>query len=93
LIEQQGNGMQYSSWIKTDEDDDVVVVMGSSSSGRSPRCYIQSGERVGQGQRCGYARFGAKLTLYIPVNSRVEVKPGDNIHAGSDILAKLVHKE
>ena len=82
---------QYSSWIQTDEEDDIVLAMIAKSASRNLRCYTQSGERVGQGQRCGFARFGANIVLYFSVNSIVEVKPGDKVQAGSDILAKLVH--
>jgi phosphatidylserine decarboxylase len=83
--------IRFAQWIRTDEDDDVILCMSGGVPIHRPSCYVQSGERVGQGQRCGYIPFGARLDLMIPANARVEVKQGQHIHAGSDVLAHLVH--
>jgi len=85
------NKRNFGIWIQTDEQDDVVLVMQPHSFLNAPRCYVQSGERIGQGRRCGYIRFGSKLELYMPENSKVDVKPGDTIVAGTSILASLIH--
>jgi len=82
----------YGLWVQTDEKDDVVLVMTRSSALNMPHCYVQSGERIGQGQRCGLIRFGSDLQIYIPANSKVDIKPGDKVQAGSDVIATLVHK-
>ncbi len=79
-------------WVQTDEKDDVVLAMTHRSVLNMPRCYVQSGERIGQGQRCGLICFGSDLEVYVPDNSKVEVKAGDKVQAGSDIIATLVHK-
>ncbi len=83
---------RYAQWISTDEGDDVVLMMYAGPWTHRPHCYVHSGERVGQGQRCGYIRFGARVDVLIPSNSRVEVKPGEPVKAGSDIIAHLVHR-
>ena len=88
--EHPGNG-NFAQWLQTDEGDDVVMVVKQNYPMLRPSCYLQSGERVGQGQRCGYVPFRAKVEVYLPVNSKVEVKPGDYLEAGSDIIATLVH--
>ncbi|VAW79958.1 hypothetical protein MNBD_GAMMA12-2695 [hydrothermal vent metagenome] len=82
----------HGLWVQTDEKDDVVLVMSHSSILNMPRCYVQSGERIGQGQRCGLIRFGSDLQIFIPINSRVEIKSADKVQAGSDVIATLVHK-
>lgn len=79
-------------WIQTDEQDDVVVRMERPSLLRNPRCYVQSGERVGQGQRCGFILFGVQVEVYVPTSSRINVQAGDRLIAGRDTLAKLVHR-
>jgi len=82
---------RYGMWLQTDENDDVVLLMGVGRKALKPVCYHQSGERIGQGERCGLVRFGGFIDVILPANSRVEVKVGDNITAGSDILAMLIH--
>lgn len=84
--------LNYAVWIRTDEGDDVVLVMTKHSSWRSPRCYVHSGERVGQGQRCGMIRFGSQVQLFLPSGTRIEARSGQRVHAGSDLIATMVRK-
>ncbi len=82
---------RYSMWLQSDENDNVVVRMGVASKALKPVCYHQSGERIGQGERCGLVRFGGLVEVLLPVSARVKVAVGDRVIAGSDILAMLVH--
>ena len=82
----------YGLWVQTDEQDDIVLVMTRRSAINRPHCYVQSGERIGQGQRCGVIRFGSDIQVYVPSNSKIAVQVGDKIRAGSDVIATLVHK-
>ncbi|HHI92499.1 MAG TPA: phosphatidylserine decarboxylase [Gammaproteobacteria bacterium] len=81
----------YAQWIQSDEKDDVVLVVEVNSHLPRPQCYAQSGERIGQGQRCGFIHFGAHVEVLIPVGSRIDVSVGDSVLAGTDIIATLVH--
>jgi len=90
---QQGpvGSMHLSNWIQTDESDDVVVVVRKGSQKLRPRCNIQAGDRIGQGQRCGMIPFGADVDIYVPANSKLEIAVGDKVLAGSDVVAILKH--
>lgn len=81
----------YAQWIQSDEKDDLVLAIEASSRQSRPQCYAQSGERIGQGQRCGFIRFGSQVEVLIPVSSRIDVSVGDTVSAGTDIIATLVH--
>ena len=89
-----GDGVSrpHGVWLKTDEDDDLVVVMHRGPLNNLPVCYVQIGQRVGQGQRCGYIQMGGRVEVYLPTNSRVQVANGEQVKAGSDVIATLVHK-
>ena len=87
-----GEDHPHGVWLQTDEDDDLVVVMHRGPLRNLPRCFVRIGERVGQGQRCGYVHMGGRVEIYLPQNCRVQVEPGDQIKAGSDVIATLVHK-
>jgi len=80
----------FAQWIQTDEGDDVVMLVRQRSHLQAPRCYAQSGDRVGQGQRCGFVPLGAAVEVLVPANCRIGVKVGDTVNAGSDIIATLV---
>jgi len=83
--------VRFANWTQTDEGDDVLLCLSGGSPLARPHCYVQSGERIGQGHRCGYIPFGAFIDLYLPDTSRIEVEAGDHVTAGSDTLATLVH--
>ena len=85
-------GIPNGVWLQTAEKDDVVVVMNRGRLHTAPRCYVRIGERVGQGQRCGFVHLGSLVEIYVPANTRIKVKPGDRVQAGSAIIATLVHK-
>ena len=87
------NGQRkFAFWIRTDEGDDIVTVFRLSPCAAACfRIYIQSGERLGQGQRCGYLYFGGTVDIYIPENSKLKVELGQTITSGEDVLAYLVH--
>jgi phosphatidylserine decarboxylase len=86
------SGKTYAQWIQSDEQDDVVMVVDATGHARRPRCYAQSGERIGQGQRCGYIRFGTHFDVLLPATTRIQVNAGDRVVAGESIVATLVHK-
>lgn len=81
----------HGVWLQTDEGDDVVLVMSKGRLNFTPRCDIRFGERVGQGQRCGFIHLGGLIEVYVPANSSVAVAKGDRVFSGSDIIAELVH--
>lgn len=83
---------RFAQWIQTDENDDLLMAIYTGVLPRRPRCYVQSGERVGQGQRCGFMSFGARLEVYVPTDGRVEVKVGQRVHAGESVIAHFIHR-
>ena len=51
--------------------------------------YSKLGEVVKQGDRMGIIRFGSRVDVFIPVNSKLRAKVGDITVAGVTILAEL----
>jgi len=84
---------RFAQWIQTDENDDILMAIYTRLIPRRPRCYVQAGERVGQGQRCGFMNFGARLEVYVPVDSRIEVTVGQQVRAGESVIAHFVHRQ
>jgi len=87
-----GSPRPHGVWIKTDENDDLVVTMYRGPMHSLPQCNIRIGDKVGQGQRCGFIRFGGRVEMFLPENSRVAVESGTRLKAGSSVVATLVHK-
>lgn len=87
----QPGRIQHVIWIQTDEKDDVVVTLHAGLWFSRMHCYIASGERIGQGKRCGFIPFGTQIDVYLPKRSHTKLKPGDRVLAGSDLLGELIH--
>lgn len=78
-------------WVRTDEGDDVVFIITSQSRFHRLLSDIQIGQRIGQGQRCGYIFFGSRVDVLAPDNSRVETRKGEKILGGEGVVATLIH--
>ncbi|MGK2963670.1 MAG: phosphatidylserine decarboxylase family protein [Gemmatimonadaceae bacterium] len=51
--------------------------------------YSREGEPVKQGDRMGIIRFGSRVDVFLPVDSKLRVKLGDLTTAGTTVLADL----
>ncbi len=79
--------------LKSDEGDDVVTAIRLNDITPRFHMYLHSGERVGQGQRCGYFYFGGVVDVFMPIQSKVQVEVGQYVESGSTVLAQIIHSE
>ena len=79
-------------WVQTDEGDDVVVEFRGYRLGLPPKSFIGFGQRVGQGQRCAYLRLTRFAELHLPIETKIRVKSGQVLVAGTDLICKLTHR-
>ncbi|MBL1141677.1 MAG: phosphatidylserine decarboxylase [Proteobacteria bacterium] len=79
--------------IRSDEGDNIVTAIRLRDIVRKFHLYMYSGERVGQGQRCGYLYFGGVVDVFLPLESKVRVEVGQYVQSGSTVLANLIHSE
>ena len=89
--EEQGVNKRYTYWIQTDEKDDVCYSIAIGKHTPFIKINLLSGERIGQGQKCGYMYFTGITDVLIPELSRVVITVGDKIESGSCILAQIIH--
>ena len=87
---QKSRDYRYINWVQTDEGDNILWEVGVRTS-TNAHCYVQPGERIGHGQRCGFLALNSHVNVYIPLNSSIDVKIGDQVLAGESIIAHLVH--
>jgi phosphatidylserine decarboxylase len=50
----------------------------------------KAGDLVGRGERIGLVRFGSRVDLWLPENSEITVRVGQNVKGGSSILARIL---
>lgn len=79
-------------WIRTDEGQDVVVVQVAGLIARRILCYVQPGERIARGQRYGFIRFGSRVDVYLPRDTKLDVSLGDKVKGATDVIARFTPK-
>ena len=77
-------------WIRTVDGKDVVVVQVAGLLARRILCYVRPGDQVERGMRYGFIRFGSRVDVYLPLESRPAVSLGDKTQGGSQVLAHLL---
>ena len=75
--------------IRAETGHDVTCVQVAGLIARRILCYVDSGAKLSRGQRYGFIRFGSRVDLYVPLDSRVRVAIGDKVRASSTLLAEL----
>ena len=71
-------------------NDGIMAGIVQIAAKRVDRCIITAneGEQVQRGQIIGKIRWGSQLDMIIPRNSAVFVREGEQVHAGSTIIAR-----
>ena len=52
-------------------------------------CYAEVGEQASQCSQVGFIKFGSRMDVFIPLDSQVNVKVGENVVACETVIAKL----
>jgi phosphatidylserine decarboxylase len=75
--------------LKTKDGRDITCVQIAGLVARRILNYVEAGASLTAGQRYGFIRFGSRVDLYLPLDSKVKVVIGDKVSASSTILAEL----
>ncbi|MEK7737964.1 MAG: phosphatidylserine decarboxylase, partial [Pseudomonadota bacterium] len=76
-------------WLRTATGHEVTCVQVAGLIARRILCYVDAGDTLKRGQRYGFIRFGSRVDLYLPPESRIKVTIGDKVYASATILAEL----
>ena len=76
-------------WFRARSGQDVTCVQIAGLIARRILCYVDEGAELVRGQRYGFIRFGSRVDLYLPPDSRPRVAIGDSVKASSTVLAEL----
>jgi len=75
--------------IRTEDGRSLWVVQIAGLIARRIVCWINVGNIVKKGERIGLIRFGSRVDVYLPPDSRISVKLRDKVKAGETILGYL----
>lgn len=79
--------------IKNKMNIEILVRQIAGIVARRIVCNVKKDEKVKQDQELGFIKFGSRLDVFIPVNSKINVKIGDKVLGGLTVLADLIVKQ
>lgn len=75
--------------LKTADGRDVTCVQIAGLVARRILNYVDGSSVLARGQRFGFIRFGSRVDLYLPLDTRVKVTIGEKVYASTTLLAEL----
>ena len=52
-------------------------------------CYLRAGDTIGRGEKFGLIRFGSRVDLIVPADTRMQVRVGDRVRAGETVIGVI----
>jgi phosphatidylserine decarboxylase len=75
--------------LKTVDGRDITCVQIAGLIARRILNYVDAGTPLAAGERFGFIRFGSRLDLYLPLDTRANVVIGEKVFAASSVVAEL----
>lgn len=75
--------------IRTDDGLVIWTVQIAGLIARRIVCWVKPGDTLKKGERFGLIRFGSRVDVYLPEDSRIAVKIGEKVKAGETVLGYL----
>lgn len=75
--------------IETANGQEVLMRQIAGALARRIVWYIKEGDTVQQGEEYGFIKFGSRVDLFLPLDTRMNVQVGDVVKGGVTILGRL----
>jgi phosphatidylserine decarboxylase len=76
-------------FLETNDGREIVFVQIAGLIARRIVCWIKEGVEVQAGQRFGLIRFGSRLDIYLPDDTKLLIQPKNKVKAGKTIIGYL----
>lgn len=74
--------------IKNDKTS-ILIRQIAGAVARRIRWYGNEGDKVEQGQQLGFIKFGSRVDLFLPLDTKVKVELDQDVRAGKTIIAEI----
>ena len=75
--------------IQTEDKKLVTCVQIAGLVARRILCYKENGDYIIKGDRYGFIRFGSRVDLYLPEDSKIKVKLGEKVKSCQSVIAEI----
>ena len=82
---------ERTTYVIEDEDDNVEILMRqiAGTVARRIKFYVEEGDEVTQGAEFGFIKFGSRVDLFLPLNSKIEVGINEKVKGGQTVIARV----
>ncbi|MGN0189459.1 MAG: phosphatidylserine decarboxylase family protein [Candidatus Cryptobacteroides sp.] len=80
---------EHTSVAVRSEFGDVFFKQLAGTFARRIVCYAKVGETCTKADQCGIIKFGSRIDMYLPLDSDIKVKVGDDVRACETVIAEL----
>ena len=75
--------------VKMNNGVEILFRQIAGALARRIRWYVKEGDALEQGEEFGFIKFGSRVDIFLPLDSKVLVKLGDVTKGGRTIIAEL----
>jgi phosphatidylserine decarboxylase len=77
--------------VVTENSEGVAVLFRQIAGALARRIvwYVKEGDRVSQGHQFGFIKFGSRVDIFLPLNSKINVAINEVVKGGRTVLAEL----
>ena len=75
--------------VKMKDGVEILFRQIAGALARRIKWYVKEGETLDQGQEFGFIKFGSRVDVYLPLNTKITAKIGDVVKGGRTIIAEL----
>lgn len=75
--------------IKLKDGREIVATQVAGAMARRILNFLKVGQEVTQGHEMGFIRFGSRVDLYLPLDTKINVKLGDKVTGTKTIIGEL----
>jgi len=76
---------------KNEEGTEVLCRQIAGLFARRVVCYAEYQKNMKSGEKLGFIKFGSRADLFLPLDTKVNVKIGDKVTGSETIVAELAH--
>lgn len=75
--------------VRAKDGNEIMMVQIAGLIARRIVCWLNEGMQVSRGDRFGLIRFGSRVELFLPLESKILVRIGDKVRAGETPIGEL----
>ena len=75
--------------VKTKSGVEILFRQIAGALARRIKCYVKEGQALEQGEEFGFIKFGSRVDIFLPLDTKVTCKIGDVTKGGRTVIAEL----